>query len=318
MKLENDYKIQVDNDAITINQFKNEGIDLKHTLADRNAEISNLRYILDVSKGKLKAFSSDFKIHKDDNDYMKIISDKLSSDISVEVDINNGLKRDLDGIIPRIKTLEGDINNHTHKIHELEGENISSRQCQDRLDCDISDTVRKIRDLDAQIKVHDGILKELSIDNNHLESIIHEVSSKLNAETELFTRVHADLDVEARKGDELKRRHKELVDTIEKRRCEYEELYREARDLDEGINDLTSLNNDLEFQAAEISRHVSILSKQNTNLNNELTDILMRDQQVKEELNRRDGLWEKQRINEENLRQSLTDVSRNSKNHSAK
>ena len=45
------------------------------------------------------------------------------------------------------------------------------------------------------------------------------------------------------------------------------------------------------------------------NLNNELSEIIMRDRAVKEELNRRDSILDKQRANEENLKKSLSDVN---------
>ena len=69
---------------------------------------------------------------------------------------------------------------------------------------------------------------------------------------------------------------------------------REAEELDGGVQDLSSMNHDLEFQVSEISRHANILNKQNTDLNSELTEILIRDKLVKEELNRIEGLTSKQ------------------------
>ena len=124
LKVENDYKIQVDNDAISINKLKNEGIDLKHSLADRNAEISSLRYMLDNLDSKLKNLTADFRIWKEDNDYMKSVQDKFGRDVNVEIDINNALKRDLDEANPQINKVDSSVKNHHRKIDELENHNI--------------------------------------------------------------------------------------------------------------------------------------------------------------------------------------------------
>lgn len=78
LKLENDFKIQVDNDAITVNRLKNEGIDLKHDLADRNEEISrlrstlsNLKYTLDLKRGDSHHLQDEFRLNKEDHDELR-------------------------------------------------------------------------------------------------------------------------------------------------------------------------------------------------------------------------------------------------------
>lgn len=313
LKAENDFKIQVDNDAITVNRLKNEGIDLKHILADRNAEISNLRYILDMNRGKLKKLTDEFRINKDDNEYLKTVANDLDREVKIEVDVNNGLKRELDAINPRIKKLDSDIHNHNHRIDELENMNRVSCQNQDALNRDIDETVRRIRDASAQINVLEGKAKGLRIDNDHLEATIDDLRAKLNAETDLFNKLHADLGIELKRGDDLRNAHKRLVDSIEARRMEIDDLSREADELNDRIKDLTIINNDLDYQIAELTRHIDVLSKQNADLNNELTDIIMRDRMVREELIRRDGILDKQRANEENLKKSLSEVGFKSK-----
>ena len=267
LKVENDFKIQVDNDAITVNRLKNEGIDLKHILADRNAEISNLRYILDMNRSKLNKLTDDFRINKEDNDYLKAVANDLDREVKVEVEMNNGLKRELDAINPRIKKLDEDIHHHNHRIDELENLNHTSRQNQDGLSRDIDETVRRIRDASAQINVLEGKARGFRIDNEHLESIIHDLRAKLDAETNLFNKIHADLGAEMKRGDELRAIHKRLVDDIEARRVELDNLSREADELNDRIRDLTAINNDLDYQIAELSRHIDVLSKQNADLN---------------------------------------------------
>ena len=163
--------------------------------------------------------------------------------------------------------------------------------------------------MDAQSTVHGGVIRNLTASHSKLDATLNDLNGKLTDSKLLFDRIHADLENERQRGDNLKNTHQSLVSNIETRRCEFDELSREANDLDGGIVSITELNNDLEFQSNEMSRHVNVLSKQNIDLNEELTQILMRDQQVQEELNRRRAIADKQRANDENLKKSLADMN---------
>jgi predicted nucleic acid-binding Zn-ribbon protein len=170
LKLENDFKIQVDNDAITINRLKNEGIDLKHALADRNEELarlrstlSNLKYTVDLKSGDMSHLNEEFRIHKDDNDHLKHTASGLDADLRAEIDINAKLRSDLDGLHRKID--DGDA-----RQRELESANNSSRSAQDRLNRDIDELEHRIRDITAQISVLEGKARGLRIDLDHLES----------------------------------------------------------------------------------------------------------------------------------------------------
>ena len=262
-----------------------------------------------MNRGKLNKLTDDFRINKEDNDYLKAVANDLDRETKVEIEMNNGLKRELDVITPRIKKLEDDIINHNHKIDDLENLNHISRQNQDGLNRDIDETVRRIRDASAQINVLEGKARGLRIDNDHLEATIQDLRAKLDAETNLFNKIHADLGNELKRGDDLRNAHKRLVDNIEARRVEIDALSREADELNDRIRDLTAINSDLDYQIAELSRHIDVLSKQNADLNNELAEIIMRDRAVRDELNRRDSILDKQRANEENLKKSLSDVN---------
>lgn len=316
LKLENDFKIQVDNDAITVNRLKNEGIDLKHILADRNEEIarlrstlSNLKYTVDLKRGDLNHLKEEFHVNKQDNDHLKAVANGLNSDIKVEVELNNGLKRDLDGLTARIKQLEKDLHNHHHRIDELEDLNNASRKHQDCLHRDIDELERRIRDIIAQLNILEGKARGLKIDMEHLDATIADLKAKLDAEVAFYNNLRADLDRELKIGADLKSAHKRLVETIEARRCELDDLRHEADDLDCKIREVSGINADLEYQIAELTRHIDVLTKQNANLNIELDEILMKDRQVREELHKRDQLADKQRANEENLKKSLSGLS---------
>ena len=310
LKLENNFKIQVDNDAITINRLKNEGIDLKHTLADRNEEIarlrstlSNLKYTVDLKRG-------DANHLKDDNDHLRDVAGRLDSDLKIEVDVNNGLKKELDTIDGRNKGLDGDILAHRDRIRALENDNDHSRVQQDGFNRDIDDIEPRIRDATAQIHVLEGRAKGLRADLSHLEGAIGDLNGKNDAERELYENVHADLNKENDRNNHLQEDHRRLVESIENARRDLDGLRREVEDLNEKVRCVTSSNADLEYQLAELKRHIDVLSRQNHDLNVELNDILDQDRKVMEELDRRQAIMNKQRQNEENLKKSLMDLDK--------
>jgi chromosome segregation ATPase len=90
----------------------------------------------------------------------------------------------------------------------------------------------------------------------------------------MYERIHADLMKENDRGIALQEDHKRLVDAIENARADLDALRREADDLNEKVRLVTSSNADLEYQLAELKRHIDVLSKQNQDLNIELEEIL--------------------------------------------
>lgn len=305
LKLENDFKIQVDNDAITINRLKNEGIDLKHALADRNEEIarlrsalSNLKYTVDLKNGDLAHLNDEFRINKEDNDHLKHTAGGLDADVRAEIDINGGLRRELDDLHGRIDA--GEL-----RQKELESANAASRANQDKLNRDIDDIEHRIRDRTAQISVLEGKARGLRIDLDHLEASCGDLKGKLDAEVDLSNKIRPDLDREIQRGKDLEAAHMRLITTIDERRAELEALRREMEDLNAKIRELTSINADLEYQINELKRHIEVLSRQNSDLNVELDQILHKNQQIQDELNKMKAIADKQKMNEENLMKSL-------------
>jgi chromosome segregation ATPase len=311
LKLENNFKIQVDNDAIKINSLKNEGIDLKHTLADRNEEIarlrstlSNLKYTVDLKRGDAHHLG-------DDNDHLKDVASRLDRDLKIEVDVNNGLRKEFDAVNGQNKHLDNEIIKHRDAIRGLEGENDRSGDHQDLLNRDIDDIEPRIRDATAQIGLLESRSRGLKEDLAHLEAWVGDLAGKYDAERELFQRIHADLVKEKDRGNTLQDAHRRLVEAIENARKDLDGLRREADDLNERVRLVTSSNADLEYQLAELRRHIEVLSKQNNDLNVELSDILDADRKVRAEIERRQTIIEKQRKNDADLKRSLTDVIRN-------
>jgi chromosome segregation ATPase len=310
LKLENNFKIQVDNDAITINRLKNEGIDLKHTLADRNEEIarlrstlSNLKYTVDLKRG-------DANHLKDDNDHLRDVASRLDSDLKIEVDVNNGLKKELEDFDGRNRHLDDDIHAHRDRIRALESDNDHSRIQQDNLNRDIDDIEPRIRDATAQIHVLEGRSRGLRTDLDHLEASIGDLSGKHDAERELYDKIHADLNRENDRNNQLQEDHRRLVEAIENARRDLDALRRDVEELNEKVRVTTASNADLEYQLAELKRHIEVLSRQNHDLNVELDDILDQDRKVREELDRRQAIMNKQKQNEENLKKSLMDLEK--------
>jgi septal ring factor EnvC (AmiA/AmiB activator) len=78
LKLENEFKIQVDNDAIAINKLKIDEIDLKHVLADRNEEaarlrsnLANLTNTVEMKRNDHNHLVDELKAANDDNARLK-------------------------------------------------------------------------------------------------------------------------------------------------------------------------------------------------------------------------------------------------------
>ena len=90
----------------------------------------------------------------------------------------------------------------------------------------------------------------------------------------MYERIHDDLMKENDRANALQDDHKRLVEAIENARRDLDELRREADDLNEKVRLVTSSNADLEYQLAELKRHIDVLTKQNQDLNVELGDIL--------------------------------------------
>lgn len=310
LKLENNFKIQVDNDAIVINRLKNEGIDLKHTLADRNEEIARLRSTLSNLKYTVDLKLGDANLLREDNAHLKDVANRLDKDTKIEIDVNTGLKADLDGTEARNRDLSNAFVSNRDKIRALEVDNDNSRAHQDNLNRDIDSIEPRIRDAAAQIHVLDGRARGFRADLDHIDASIGDLSGKFDAEKELYDRIHADLLKETDKNAALQEDHRRLVDAIEKARADIDALRREVEDLNEKVRVLTSSNADLEYQLAELKRHIEVLTRQNDQLNIELNGILDLDRKVREELERRSALIEKQKMNEEELRKSLIDVEK--------
>ena len=317
LKLENDFKIQVDNDAITVNRLKNEGIDLKHCLADRNEEIarlrstlSNLKYTIDLKRGDLNHLTDEFRINKEDNDYLGGGADKMDRDLKIEIDVNTNLKKELDDIHNKLRANDEDNFNHCNRIKSLESDNHMSRNHQDNLNRDIDDCEHRLRDISAKINVLEGKERGLRVDLDHIKNTIGDLAGKNDAEINLYETIREDLEEERNKFNHLQDDHERLSKAIEDGRMDLDSLRRELEDLNEKIQYVTSNNADLEYQLVELKRHIDVLTKQNTSLNHELQDILDLDRKVREELERRSSIADKQRINEENLQKSLSELNR--------
>jgi len=230
--------------------------------------------------------------------------------VKVESDVDNGLKKELDEIDTRNRSLDSDIHGHRERIRTFEKDNDNSRAHQDGLNRDIDNIEPRIRDTTAQIHVLEGRARGFRSDLDHIEATIGDLTGKNDAERELFEKIHADLLTENDRGNALQEDHRRLVESIESARSDLDALRREVEELNEKVRCVTSSNADLEYQLAELKRHIDVLGNQNSELNVELNGILDLDKKVREELERRAGLFDKQRINEENLRKSLHDIEK--------
>ena len=322
LKLENDFKIQVDNDAIVVNRLKNEGIDLKHTLADRNEEIarlrstlSNLKYTIDLKRGDLNHLKDEFRINKEDNEHLGGTAEKLDRDLKIEIDVNSKLKHELDDIHGKLRVNDDDYHDNSKTIKALEGDNKLSRVHQDNLNRDIDEIEHRLRDLHAKINVLEGKERGIRVDLDHIENSIGDLSGKYDSEINLFENIRDDLAQERDRHGHMQEDHHRLTKAIEEGRMDLDGLRRELEDLNEKIKYVTNNNADFEYQLSELKRHIEVLTKQNTSLNVELQSILDLDRKVREELDRRAAIAEKQRMNEENLQKSLNELH-HIRNHS--
>ena len=249
----------------------------------------------------------DSTLLKEENDHLRDIASRLDRDLKVDVDVNNGFKMELGDFDGRNKQVETDIGAHRDNIRVLEGNNEHSRAHQDGLNKDIDDIEPRIRDAAAQIHVLDGRARGFRSDLDHVEAAIGDLTGKNDAERDLYNKINADLLKENDSNNALQEDHRRLVEAIENARRDLDDLRREVEELNEKVRCITSSNADFEYQLTELKRHIEVLSKQNGQLNIELNEILNLDKKVREELERRSALIEKQKLNEEHLRKSILD-----------
>lgn len=224
--------------------------------------------------------------------------------------MNKKMRGELDGLHDRIRHGEEDYHNHHKRIKGLESDNHHSRNNQDDLNRDIDDVEHRIRDVSAKINVLDGKIRGLKVDLDHLEATVGDLTGKHDAEHDLYTNIKRDLGKENDTNKALQEDHKRLVEAIEDGRRALDDLRREIEDLNDKVRCVTSTNADLEYQIAELNRHIDVLTQQNNALNMEIDEVINLDRRVREELDRRATIAEKQKMNEEKLRESIHSLQR--------
>ena len=292
-----------DDDSIRRIQIDNDGIrgtiaGKEHEIAELKAHIEALRKEDDDATHGIRSITTDITAIGNQNVDLRNDGHKLEGQIADERALGRQLRADLDRAIGananlehNIKFLEDDL--RKNKIQEDELARLLAAKT-----AEFDDKQLKLRALEDEVaKLRSGIDKA--------DFDLGDLTRKYNMQLDLTNKERAELDKNLIANSDLDNTVRRLEDELAHLEKDIGIMRGDVDRLRIAFDEATITNKGLEEELNALTKHAQLLEGQNVDLTKELDAIVVADERIRNDLDRRHRVVTLQQRNDDEMRQSI-------------
>ena len=311
-RIEEEMRIRKREDDETIRNIQGDNDGFKGTISAREAEIEDLKAQIDA-------------LRREDKDITESIRN-VTGDITGITGDNEGLRRDLNGLEGQFgdekalgRKLRADLDKAKTTLNVKEDENGSALHTIRCLEDDLNknrmteeDLGRILADKSAELDDKNNRLRSLEEEISRLRMCIddkdreaHDLNHRYGAQLDLTNKERSELDRQLSKNADLDATVRRLEDELCHLEKDISSIRSDVERLRRVFEDADMANKGLEDELNALNRHAQLLESQNVDLTKELDGIVIADERVRADLDRKHRVSVLQQRNDEEIRESI-------------
>ena len=285
--------IQVDNDT------------LRGTISARDAEIEDLKAQIDSLRAQDGDLTSNISSVTKDNEVLRRDIDGLEHHLGEERALGRKLRCDLDKAKSSNMINEDENKAALHTITILEDDLGRNKITEEELSRILADKTAELADKGSRLNNLEAEVSRLRADIDEKDKEAHDLNHRYGVQLDSTNRERSELDRQISRNADLEATVRRLEDELSILERDISVVRDDADRLRLIFGDADVANKGLEDELNALNRHAQLLESQNVDLTKELDNIIITDEKVRADLDRRHRVSELQQRNDEEIRDSI-------------
>lgn len=292
-----------DDDVIRCIQNDNDA--LRGTISARDAEIDDLKAQIAATKRDLDNVSADIRGVTDHNGNLRNDINNLENQLADERNLGRNLRADLDRARNTLKIKEDENAGALHAIRALEDDLNRNRLNEDDLSRVLADKNAELNDKTARLNALVDEINRLKATIDGQDKEAHDLGHRYGVQLDLTNKEKNELDRQAARNADLEATVRRLEDELAHLDADTAALRADVDRLRRVFADADVANKGLEDELNALNRHAQLLEGQNVDLAKELDAIVVADERIRADLDRKHRIAHLQHRNDDEIRDSI-------------
>ena len=285
--------IQSDNDA------------LRGTISQRDAEIEDLKAQIDALRRQDGDLTLEISNVTKDNEGLRRDIDGLEHQLGDERALGRRLRADLDQAKSANILKEDENSSAIHTIRVLEDDLGRNKAAEEDLARILADKNAELADKTNRLRALEDEVASLRANIDAKDKEAHDLNHRYGAQLDSTNRERGELDRQIARNADLEATVRRLEEELALLEKDIAVVREDAERLRRIFEDADIANKGLEDELNALNRHAQLLESQNVDLTKELDNIIVTDERVRADLDRRHRVATLQHRNDEEIRDSI-------------
>mmetsp|Transcript_12172 Transcript_12172/g.10791 ORF Transcript_12172/g.10791 Transcript_12172/m.10791 type:complete len:389 (+) Transcript_12172:45-1211(+) len=304
-RIEDEMRGRKNEDDCVIRDIQIDNEQLRGTICSRDAEIEDIKAQIEALRRQDGDLTIQISGFTKDNEGLRRDIDGLEHQLGDERGLGRRLRGDLDKAKADNTMREDENASAVHTIRVLEDDLGRNKATEEDLARILSDKNAELGDKNNRLRALEDEVAKLraAIDGRDKEA--HDLNHRYGVQLDSTNRERSELDRQLSRNADLDatvRRLEEELALLEKDICIVRD---DAERLRRIFDDADFANKGLEDELNALNRHAQLLESQNVDLTKELDNIVVTDERVRADLDRRHRVTVLQNRNDEEIRDSI-------------
>ena len=295
---------KIDDDGVIRDiQIDNDG--LKGTISARDAEIEDLKAQLAAVKRDIDNTSNDIRAVTDHNIDLRNDINGLENQLSNERGLGRSLRADLDRANTTYNIKEDENASALHAVKLLEDDLHRNKVNEDDLNRILADKSAELRDKVARLKALEDETAKLRALIDAKDKEAHDLGHRYGIQLDMTNKEKSELDRQLSRNNDLEATVRRLEDELTHLDQDAAMLRSDVDRLRRIFADADHANKELENELGSLNRHAQLLENQNVDLTKELDGIVLADERIRSDMDRKYRVAALQQRNDDEIRDSI-------------
>jgi len=292
-------------DEAVIRDIQVENDDLRGTISARDAEIDDLRAQIEALKKQDGDLTCDISNFTTENDQIRRDVNGLEHQIGEERGLGRKLRADLDAA-KSSAIVRDDENKAAYQTLSILEEDLNRNKANEGdLGRILADKNAELADKNARLNALEDEVAKLRGEIDHRDQEANDLNHRYGSQLDSTNRERCELDRQVARNADLEATLRRLEEELAFLEKDISVVRDDAERLRRIFEDADVANKGLEDELNVLNRHAQLLEGQNVDLTKELDNIIVTDERVRADLDRRHRVAELQTRNDMEIRDSI-------------
>ncbi len=304
-RIEDEMRLRKGEDEGVIRDIQADNDNLRGTISARDAEIEGLRAQIDALSKQDGDLTLDISTFTKENEVIRGDIDGLERQLADERGLGRKLRADLDAAKSANIVKEDENKSAIHTITLLEEDLGRNKASESDLARILSDKNAELADKNARLNALEEEVSKLRVDIDARDAEANDLNHRYGVQLDATNRERSELDRQISRNADLEVTVRRLEDELALLEKDIVVVRDDADRLRRIFEDADVANKGLEDELNVLNSHAQLLESQNVDLTKELDNIIITDERVRADLDRRHRVAELQHRNDEEIRDSI-------------